>query len=621
MNAKKTIKNILAHIGIYRSLKVKLILLITMVLLIFIAASFLNNIIMSYVIREKISQSITGNINQTDKYISFIFKGAQEVAGELASTLYEEDYIRRLLNEDINNINEYDQYKAIDGIINKTAHVNNTNSYINSIYVYCSNLGKLITSRFSVYKFENAENNIWEKHAKNDNYFYAFKWLGLNSDSNLGFSQGAAEEINLITLFCRADILTMKKIKSPTVIGINYEERTIYNIIKELKLTPNTNVYLVDENNKIISACDKSQIGIDIIELFGIEDFLDKDSFFREKIKNNDKSQNGKYYDFACKINPITNWRIILSIPENEIMKENTMMLYTISLAFILLTILLIYLISRIVIEYVDKPMAKLVNSMKLAETGNFDAIINEQREDEFGQLYKSYNSMILKIKTLIKELYQEKIIKNNLQLKYLHNQINPHFLYNTLDTINWLAAMGDIENISTITQGLSNLYRTAFNKGMDYIEVEKCIKSLEYYLFIQKFRYGDKLKYSIAIDENVKGFLILNLILQPIVENTIVHGLKGKNSDIEVNISACLKDNAICFTVMDNGIGMTEENLEILKFMINHESEEYDSGLRNVHRRIKLYYGEQYGITIKSKYKEGTIVEILVPVFEYAGS
>jgi two-component system sensor histidine kinase YesM len=180
---------------------------------------------------------------------------------------------------------------------------------------------------------------------------------------------------------------------------------------------------------------------------------------------------------------------------------------------------------------------------------------------------------------------------------------------------------MGDIENISTITQGLSNLYRTAFNKGMDYIEVEKCIKSLEYYLFIQKFRYGDKLKYSIAIDENVKGFLILNLILQPIVENTIVHGLKGKNSDIEVNISACLKDNAICFTVMDNGIGMTEENLEILKFMINHESEEYDSGLRNVHRRIKLYYGEQYGITIKSKYKEGTIVEILVPVFEYAGS
>ncbi len=200
------------------------------------------------------------------------------------------------------------------------------------------------------------------------------------------------------------------------------------------------------------------------------------------------------------------------------------------SLMFMLM---LVSLINR----DIDRPIKSLIKHMKKLEAGRFSDKIEESRDDEFGKVYLAYNNMTVEIEKLIQELYQEKLVKREMELKILQEKINPHFLYNTLDTINWIAMEHQVDDISKMVIALSTMYRKTFNRGRDLISIEDVMTSISCYLEIQQIRYGESFFYEIDCDEDTKQLEILNLIIQTLVENSIIHGMEGMKENGKILI------------------------------------------------------------------------------------
>ncbi|HHV96877.1 MAG TPA: histidine kinase [Clostridiaceae bacterium] len=594
------------------SLKTKLIFAIFLLFAFYIVVIISNNLIMSLLLKEKINHSIINNINQTNVYLSFMFTKAKELSIDLSVSFFENENTKKLFNSlPKENIDSYDQYKAINDIYTNIIYRVRNNSEIDSIYIYSETAKQLITSQAGIFSYNSIKDYAWIQSALSydDNDKKAFNWLGYCYDRDL---YNLHSKKHLLSLISRADIIN-RNLKSPVYIGINYDEKYIYEIINNIKLTPNTLVYLIDENKRIISAEDKSIIGT-IIDNANDLDLSNSNELITSRVK----IENAGSYQRLYQKNPVTGWAILMFIPEKELLLEQKIIWITVITTLVLVSFILVHIASRIVSRYVEKPVTKLIRYMSMAEKGDFSNQITEQTQDEFDSLYRSYNEMISRIKTLIKELYKEKLLKREAELKHLQKQINPHFLYNTLDTINWIAKSHNAHDISQIVIALSNLYRSIFNKGKDYVEITHTLQSIENYLYIQKFRYGNSFSYNISMDERLKGYIILNLLIQPVVENALVHGIARKNGVGTICITASLDDNIIRFTIKDDGAGMSEEQLKLLLANINSQHITSDSGLKNVNNRIKLFYGEKYGLSIKSELGKGTCVEICLPAFEY---
>ena len=205
-----------------------------------------------------------------------------------------------------------------------------------------------------------------------------------------------------------------------------------------------------------------------------------------------------------------------------------------------------------------------------------------------------------------------------NLELKLLQAQINPHFLYNTLDNIIWLAEDGRKEEVEDITASLSQFFRTALSGGMDFIKIRDELSHIEAYLHIQRQRYRDILSYEIDVPESMMEYLIIKMTLQPIVENALYHGIKNKRGGGKIIISGREEPGRICLTVKDDGIGMKEDELLRLKKIISGEvrplADNTGFGMSNVAERMRLNYGTRCGIDVTSVYSEGTEVKIHIP-------
>lgn len=251
----------------------------------------------------------------------------------------------------------------------------------------------------------------------------------------------------------------------------------------------------------------------------------------------------------------------------------------------------------------------------KVAE-GDFKVRTDIASTDEIGALSRSFNEMTEEIGTLVENIKQQQRNLHITETKLLQAQINPHFLYNTLDTIVWLSEQGNREDVIRMVTALSNFFRTTLSKGKDFISVREEETHVRSYLEIQQFRYQDILEYGIDIDEDINEYMLPKLTLQPLVENALYHGIKNKRGKGMIRISGRRSGENIVFEVCDNGKGMTEEKLDELRKNIQKKQNEKltDSfGLMNVNQRIHHYYGEQYGLEFESKENEGTKVSVII--------
>lgn len=297
----------------------------------------------------------------------------------------------------------------------------------------------------------------------------------------------------------------------------------------------------------------------------------------------------------------------------------------TVVFMIVLLAIILIgaILISKRIMSHITKPIDSLCEISRQAGSGHFEVRVQGKKSDseELVILQDSFNKMVEEIGSLVDDIKIEQMNLRAAELRLLQEQINPHFLYNTLDTIIWLAEAGQKEQVVKMVASLSDFFRTTLSKGQDFITVEEERKHIKSYLEIQQFRYRDILEYEIQVPEELYQYEILKLTLQPLVENALYHGIKNKRGKGKIIIAGELLEKGLQFQIIDNGRGMTPERLEEVKKIISgelsNEKEKSGFGLFNVNQRIKLNYGEAYGLEIQSTYMEGTVFTILIPAIE----
>ncbi len=284
--------------------------------------------------------------------------------------------------------------------------------------------------------------------------------------------------------------------------------------------------------------------------------------------------------------------------------------------AFVILTLMVIFF-SIYLPKSFTRPITDLVGVTDRVSKGDFTARSKNDSLDEVGELSKSMNQMIEQINELLSQITKEQIRIREAELELLQSQINPHFLYNTLDTIIWLAEGGDEKRVVGMVKSLSAFFRTSLSRGRDIITIREELLHAKSYLEIQQFRYQDILQYEIDVPEEFNEYTIPKITIQPLVENALYHGIKNKRGGGKIVINAKKTGDDFVISVTDNGIGMSPERLEevIAGLDKNHPSDSAIYGLYNVNERIKLKFGDKYGITLHSVYGEGSTCNILLPM------
>jgi two-component system sensor histidine kinase YesM len=267
-------------------------------------------------------------------------------------------------------------------------------------------------------------------------------------------------------------------------------------------------------------------------------------------------------------------------------------------------------------------PIKKLHDMTTTITKNDLQALVTHNNVDEITELGMSFNIMIGRIRELLDAKVKEQENLKKAELRALQAQINPHFLYNTLDTIIWMAEAKRTDQVIEIVRALSSFFRISLSKGRDWITIGEEIERVRSYLTIQKMRYRDIMDYRIEVDESVAGNTILKLILQPLVENALYHGIKNKRQGGTIIVRARPKDtNEVLLEVEDDGIGLTSDKLAQLQAELNDDSGDIklESGfaIGNVNTRIRLYYGRQYGLSLKSEYNVGTCATLIVPAIK----
>ena len=339
-------------------------------------------------------------------------------------------------------------------------------------------------------------------------------------------------------------------------------------------------------------------------ESFGEQLFCDKDTFILH-----DGSKN---YFCAVEVMPITNWRAVSVIPMNTF--YNNMLFYLASLiAACIAVVFIAFNMSKRFVGKIIYPVNKICNAMKKTD------MIDESDDKlfaEFKFMAVQYNSMISRIKYQMNEISSKETEKRKADMRVLYEQINPHFLYNTLDSINWLVAQSNDKNSEKVLEMVSRLakmFRIGLSKGKEMITVADEIEHVKSYIGIQQIRYSDSFTTEYDIDKDVLACRIIKIVLQPIVENAILHGFDDLESGGLIKISACSEDSMLIFTVEDNGRGADAECIKrIMEQTPANEKSGY--GLYNIQKRIKLYYGDEYGIEVTRSGSGGMKFKIRMP-------
>jgi two-component system sensor histidine kinase YesM len=306
-----------------------------------------------------------------------------------------------------------------------------------------------------------------------------------------------------------------------------------------------------------------------------------------------------------------------------ELMRSEYQSFYEVLLRFsvvaIVCIVLLVFFLFYHVPISITRPIRKLSEVTNQVAGGNFDVRFDERSSAEVSMLSDSLNTMIDKINELLEQVKTEQTRLRKAEFEVLQAQINPHFLYNTLDAIVWLAEAGESKKVVSMVESLSEFFRTSLNQGKDIITIKEEIQHVGSYLQIQQVRYQDILTYEIDIPGDLYRYTIPKITIQPIVENALYHGIKNKRGQGMIKIEGQKNEDSFTIKISDNGIGISPERLEQVRDGIKNKVPTQNDiyGLYNVNERIRLNFGENYGISIESIYGEGTVVSIILPYAE----
>lgn len=528
--------------------------------------------------------------------------------------------------------------------INKTLNMGNNELLIRFLdeknqekkYAYAKEIGELFEIYKGIYDFEDViiDINIIGVNGNSiSDRVGTYTFYG-NLEENAIYKKAVAEPDKLHIILNEEpedirqlpydNVLTIAKIvRRPLtkeikgIILVDIDKSIIEAICSNIKLGDTGQFFVVTQDGQYIY--DPSSVGWQGQK--DLQEKLFKDEINSGKEGNFIREIHGEKHFIVYNTLKMPGWSIIGKVKLKEIMKT-AYEIRSITIIIEGICILGIVLVYSQISNTLTMPIRELRRKMKLVEKGNLDVEAEYANRDEVADLCKGFNVMLVKIKELMKKnlIDQENLKKS--ELKAMQAQINPHFLYNTLDAIVWMTETDNKEEVVSITKDLSNFFRIVLSKGKEWILIRDELTHVQSYLRIQKIRYEDIMDYEIHINPGILDLRILKLTLQPLVENALYHGLKNKRGGGFIQINGDrLGENSIVFEVIDNGIGMTESRLAEVTAEMNKTDADLDKkggfGIKNVNQRIKLYYGAKYGLSMTSEYDKGTCVKVILPVDE----
>ena len=310
-------------------------------------------------------------------------------------------------------------------------------------------------------------------------------------------------------------------------------------------------------------------------------------------------------------------WRIVGLSFTGEIAAEGERQIALSILVSFVCCVIICLVVLAVYSKIVNRPVKELIDAMKHFEkdTDNFSFNEKDEKVSEIKILSDSFGHMSVRIKELMEKVRREETELRKTELKALQAQINPHFLYNTLDSIQWMCERGETDNASKMVGALAKLFRISISRGHELITIKDEINHVKNYLVIQSFRYREQFSYSFEVDEKLETFLCNKITLQPLVENAIYHGIDRlvDEGEIKITVKEAEDDqNDILMIVEDNGVGMSEEQCR--KILCKERSDSSGIGVKNVNDRLKIYFGEKYGLTVKSELDVGTVMTARIP-------
>ena len=414
----------------------------------------------------------------------------------------------------------------------------------------------------------------------------------------------------MVTLYHR---IASKKEKEEElgICSISVSAKYFQDIMKNANITSEGLVYLMSENGRMITRSNSSILQKmqkkGILLNYGAELFMEK------------KKEGQKEYYITRQNVDGASWQMILIIPENEYEDQYRFLWLSAALmlgSMIAVIVLMSYLLSG---YYVGR-LKKLNVEMTGLESGNLNANLPiTTEEDEIEEIYHNFNGMVQEVQRLMQEHYQLGKEVKMTEVRALQAQINPHFLYNTLDLINWISMDYGAEEIGTLTWNLARFYRLSLNHGKSLISIGEEVEHVEVYVNIENYHFDNAISLEVDVPEELKSYACLNIILQPFVENAIVHGIAEKPDieSCEIRICARREEQDIVFSVQDDGPGVDVKEMQ-KETQQDIRTAQHGYGVRNINFRLKLCFGEKYGVTYLESEK-GTHVEIKIPVMTMA--
>lgn len=470
----------------------------------------------------------------------------------------------------------YDMYNQFSNVLDPMlASLKYFHSDINQITIYTKN--NVVKHNTTLAPITEIENEDWYKIIKGNNDIHWF----VSQDEK--------------KVFCARNISTLENNYEVGVLYVQVDYEKLFESFKQMN-DSNYGIFIMDE------------LGNNIFNFDQFEDPNKSRKMTFDEFNKGIGKENIYTIVTAHSVN--NNWTVSLYKPQ-KLIYESTNFMITGNVIAIMLLIVFSIIITSVLSKVMVSGLEKLRANMEEVEKGNMEITVKSNNEDEVGALIRGFEKMILQIKALIEDVYESRLIQKDYEMKALQAQINPHFLYNSLSLINWMALETDQEDISKITLSLSTFYRTALNKGKNILRVRDEIKNMRSYLDIQLMMHDYEFDVDVQVEEDILDYNILNLILQPLIENAINHGI-----DLKTNGRGCIKiigekqNDEIVLIVSDNGVGMSNEQAESI---LTNKSNGY--GVKNVNERIKLYYGEQYQLKIESEIGIGTKVKVTIPI------
>ena len=564
----------------YRNFKIKnkIFSISLLLLLIFCLIGIVSYQFYTDMYEQRIAEQSVATLQLSSTVIDEELKSLEDLSFQISTDEMVQSDLRTITNSQVN----FDIFQARMRIIERLLMFANSEQYISSIQVhdvhgekYISGYNSRINSNVRDLlpaAFEAGGSNVWTR-IDEPNYISSSRLIRRK------------DNLNLSPLGYLIITIDMNRLVQET-----------------LNFSPNKN-FIITMNDEIYYQSEDSELGTLTLPIEG----------FDSGYKINEV--NGKDYLTTYTHSRFSDLTYYHFLPFGEITRQTEAIKRIMVLLFLFMLILTVFL-SRRAARNISKPLEELSERMKQVQQGNFDLSFgdsNKYYDDEVGLLHKNFKLMINKINELIRENYTKQLIIKETEYKALQAQINPHFLYNTLDSINWLAKMNQQEKISIMVEALGNMMRNIISKKEAMITIREEMDIVNNYITIQKYRYDNRLHFSFNSLLEHDYIKIPKLTIQPIVENAIQHGLEEMLTECHISINMWPQEEDIEIVVEDNGPGIEEGKMEgIYKGEIRSKSS--GIGLNNINERIKLMFGEEYGITIESEVGKGTKVKILLP-------